>query len=265
MNAPCAGEQPYAGGENDLFLATLAHELKTPLGAICGYAEMLAGGHVSPDRVGEHAAILWEAAQTLKGTVEAMLDLARLDQGELELDNSHFDLGLCAEAAVRTLITSVKVRGVTLDLAMPPHLPQIIGDSRMVTQILTNLISNAIKYGPEGGRVGISASVNATGQLLIDISDDGPGLSAEEAKVAMAPFGRVDRAERVPGHGLGLPLTKALVELHDGTLNLENQPGCGTHARVILPASRIVGGDADLQQAFVFCRPLSPSAGVNHF
>nr|WP_255536584.1 HAMP domain-containing sensor histidine kinase [Pacificimonas pallii] len=242
-------------------MSAFAHELKTPLGAIMGYAEMLAGGHVAPDRIERHAGMLWEAAQALSGTVDAMLDLARFSSGEMDMTDDSFHISDCIESAARMLATSASAHNVQIDMRVPPDLPPLLGDSRMMRQVVVNLLSNAIKYGPDGGRIRVTARIDRQGRMALEVMDNGPGISAAEIDVAMRPFGRLRRDNTIPGHGLGLPLTKALVELHEGTFRLVGTSGKGTRAIVLLPASRVQRVVAGGQESFIFSRP----PAVNHF
>ncbi|MGB3722283.1 MAG: HAMP domain-containing sensor histidine kinase [Pacificimonas sp.] len=242
-----------AGGEG--YLAALAHELKTPLGAILGYAELIAAGHGTAAQTKSHAAILWEAAQALSGTVDTMLDYARLQSGHAELAEESVDLAAAAESASRMLATSAANRDVGIDLRIPPDLPHMTGDARMMRQVILNLLSNAIKYGGEGRRVRLTARIDPRGRIILDVMDEGTGISDADAQLAMQPFERLNAASSVPGNGLGLPLTKALVELHDGSFRLIGTPGKGTRALCILPTARVQGPLPDGQHAFQFTRP----------
>lgn len=239
----------------NMAVAVLAHELKTPVNAILGYSEMLASGNVPAERQADHAATLWEAAQALHVALDAILDMARLQAGEIDLADEEVDIAATVQSAARMLATSAAARRVRIDARIPPDLPAITGDPRMIRQILMNLMSNAIKYGAEAGRVRITARVDRAGRLLLDVMDDGEGIAPADVEAVMQPFGRGRATATIPGSGLGLPLTKTLVELHDGTFRLIGTPGKGTRAIVSLPAARIAGESGNGQGAFMFVRP----------
>jgi signal transduction histidine kinase len=144
-------------------------------------------------------------------------------------------------AAQRVMADAAQRAGVTIDLRIVPSLPNIWADDRRVRQILLNLLSNAVKFTLPGGRIALEAWRAANGALVVTVRDTGIGMKAEDIAVAMAPFGQIDSGfgRRYEGTGLGLPLSKALTELHGGTFKLESEPGVGTTVILQFPPSRI--------------------------
>ncbi|CAK0753561.1 hypothetical protein CCP1ISM_5110002 [Azospirillaceae bacterium] len=162
------------------------------------------------------------------------------------LDESWIDLSAEIEQACTLLRTRAESGRVLLsiDPEMTPALPALYADSRMIRQILLNLLSNAVKFTPSEGRVTIHAERDPAAGLTLMVTDTGAGMTEADIQVALAPFGQIRNPyhRREPGVGLGVPLTKTLIELHDGTLTLESTPGVGTTALVHFPPNRVDEG-----------------------
>lgn len=235
-----------------LHLAGLAHELRTPLTAILGYSEYIASAPPGLD-VRAYAETLWEAAQALQGTLDAMLDLAAIEAGSAELTEDRVDIGRLIGVTVRMLKSSAEARRVRIDVRVAADLPLVRADERMLRQVFANLISNAVKYGGDRQPVRIAAGLTASGAMRVSIRDHGPGIAPERLAAAFRLFERLG-ARKDDGHGVGLALVERLVSLNGGELVLQRNAGGGTRAIITLPPEKIVGPSSERQQAFVFMK-----------
>ena len=156
---------------------------------------------------------------------------------------SNFKLIKAVKACMTIMTTRIDQAGVELKIELPEDLPELLAEELGFKQIMLNLIGNAIKFTPQGGKVSVMASVQQpTGEMFIDIIDNGIGMTAEEIKKALQPFGKVDTtfSGMKAGTGLGLTIVESLVKLHGGELKIISAKGTGTTARVIMPASRVL-------------------------
>ncbi|UCH73243.1 MAG: hypothetical protein JSU82_12885 [Rhodospirillales bacterium] len=228
------------------FLANMSHELRTPLNSIIGFAEIMelgTFGSIGNPRYEEYLGHIHASGKHLLGLINDMLDLAKVEAGRLELDEQVVDFGGIVDDCLNLLQQPVDNTGLTLGRDVPEHLPALMADERKLRQILLNLLSNAIKYTPPNGRVSVRAWCDTAERFCFSVSDTGVGMAPEDIPKALEPFGQVDNpmVSREEGTGLGLPLTKALVELHGGTIMLESEAGRGTRATVTIPAERVFG------------------------
>jgi len=231
-----------AGRAKTMFFANVSHELRTPLNAIIGFAELIAGDDAAdPAATREYARDIRDGGRHLLAVINDILDYARLEAGRLGLSESLVDVAEIAEAARRVVAGRADELGVRIAVETPPGLPRVSADPVKLRQILINLVANAAEFTPRGGEVSLRA---ATGPgedgLRIEVSDTGIGMTPEEVEIALEPFGQaaVGRGRR-EGSGLGLPLARAMAELHGGTLTVSSVPGQGTTVRVTLPAARV--------------------------
>lgn len=223
------------------FLANMGHELRTPLNAVIGFSEIIAGeqfGPVGNGQYREYAGDITVSGRHLLAIINDVLDLAKSADGKLHLDEEEVDLGAIIADCAR--IVADQCADAHLKLAVqPPSAPlQVLGDEAKLRQVLLNLLSNAIKFSPSGGTITLAARPAPDGIAELIVSDTGIGMRPEDVAVAFEPFGQIDSAlaRRYEGVGLGLPLTKALVELHGGRIDIESVPGGGTEVRVRLAA-----------------------------
>ena len=228
------------------FLASMSHELRTPLNAVIGFAELIHGEMLGSDttarrRYREYAADIRDSGNHLLGLINDILDFSKTEAGEMQLVQDPVDLGELVESAVRMLKPRAQRAGITLAGRVPSNLPSVMGDGMRLRQVLLNLLSNAIKYTPEQGHVSVTVEAS-NDSVVLKVVDTGIGISPENLSIVLEPFRQIDNDlnRRNPGTGLGLPLTKRLVELHQGVLELESTVGRGTTAVVRLPANEML-------------------------
>ena len=230
------------------FLAAMSHELRTPLNAIIGFSEIIASetsGPIGNAKYSEYAKDINDSGQHLLALINDILDLSKVDSGVEELHEEDIEIRVLA----RSILTLVGGRagkdGVKLQLDLADDLPALRGDHRKLKQILVNLLSNAIKFTEPGGSVTFKARCRSASGYVFQVIDTGIGIAPEDIPKALSQFGQVDSDlnRRYEGTGLGLPLTKALVELHGGSLDLQSEVGVGTTVTLRFPADRIVPGN----------------------
>jgi len=223
----------------------LSHELRTPLNAVMGFAQLIAEELMGPlgnPRYRDHARQIAAAGEYMLDMITRLLDLAKIEAGRMELREEPCDLGLITDMTFAMMQAPAGARGVELACDVPEEVPPVLGDLSMIRQMLTNLVSNAVKFTGEAGRVTVRAERLADGAVVLSVADTGIGMSAEQLPRALDAFGQVHEravsAER--GSGLGLPLTRALIELHGGRFEIDSAPGVGTTVRLVFPAGRVL-------------------------
>ncbi len=230
------------------FLANISHELRTPLNAIIGFSEIIRDemfGPIGSEQYKDYIKDIHDSGEHLYSLINDILDVSKAEAGKLTLSESEVDIGDAIARCLRLVKERAERGGVKLAVEIEDSLPRLRADERKVKQILINLLSNAVKFTPEGGSVTTTARIERDGRLAITVADTGIGIDEKDMEAVMAPFGQVDStlSRRYEGTGLGLPLTKALVDLHGGELTLESEVGHGTTATVRFPASRVIAGD----------------------
>jgi signal transduction histidine kinase len=234
-----------ASAAKSLFLANMSHELKTPLNAIIGFSEVIKNQTMDPagtKNCAEYAEGILSSGHHLFELIGNILDISKIEAGKMSLDEGVIEIAALVKACVVRLSERGRQKRITFETDLPENAPLIRGDELKLRQVLLNLLSNAVKFTPEGGRVTIWLELERNGEPVIAISDTGIGMSPDEITIALEPFGQVDSglAKLYEGTGIGLPLAKRLVELHEGKLAVESVRGAGTTIRVYLPASRLV-------------------------
>ncbi|MGD8809864.1 MAG: sensor histidine kinase [Gammaproteobacteria bacterium] len=227
------------------FLANMSHELRTPLNAIIGFSETMENqifGPIGNQRYIDYAADIRQSGQHLLSIINYILDLSKIEGGDISIEEDAVDVAPLVHSVQAMLKQAAADGGIALDADIGIHLPTIRGSEVKLKQVLLNLVSNAVKYTPEGGTVVIGARPDDGGGIAISVSDTGIGMSKEDQTTALLPFGRVDNdmSDRVNGAGLGLPLAKRFVELHGGRIEIQSARGSGTTITVHLPASRTI-------------------------
>jgi len=222
------------------FLANMSHELRTPLNAIIGFSEIMLRelhGKLGSDRYSDYARDIHQSGRHLLEIINDILDIAKVEAGKLELRHLPIRVDELFASCSRLMAERAEAAGVALEVEPPLEVPLLLADDTRVRQILLNLLSNAIKFTPSGGTVVMRASQADDGSCELHIVDNGIGMTEQEISLAMQPFTQIDNSlsRRFEGTGLGLPLTKALVELHSGELRLNSERGVGTTATIRLP------------------------------
>jgi signal transduction histidine kinase len=220
------------------FLANMSHELRTPLNAIIGFSEVLIErmfGEVN-EKQAEYLKDIHESGRHLLSLINDILDLSKIEAGRMELELSSFDLPSAVSNAMTLVRERAQRHGIQLGLDMDPRLGEFEADERKVKQILLNLLSNAVKFTPDGGRVDVSAKLD-TDKVEIAVKDTGIGIAPEDHAAVFEEFKQVGRdyTRKAEGTGLGLALTRRLVELHGGEIALESALGKGSTFTVRLP------------------------------
>ena len=236
------------------FLANMSHELRTPLNAIIGFSEFISKellGPVGTPKYLEYCSDINRSGTHLLSIINDILDLAKAEAGKLQLQEERVDLRECVEEALRTCQPAADNGAVALKFLPVPAIPIACGDRRLILQIVLNLISNAVKFTPSGGRVHVTLLANTQEGITIAVQDTGIGIPAENLERVMRPFEQVETsyARSHGGTGLGLPYSAKLAELHDGAIRLESELQKGTTATLWLPPSRLVDIQPTLRAA----------------
>ena len=230
------------------FLAMMSHELRTPLNAIMGFSEILKdelfGNHADP-HYKDYAVDIHDSGRHLLQVINDILDLSKIEAGRFELNEQAVDLRWLIDDVGRMMGERVRHAGLQLEVDLPTPTPALFADPRAVKQMLVNLVSNAIKFTPDGGRVTISVAADDDG-LEIAVRDTGIGIAEADMAKVMEPFGQVDGGlvRSRPGTGLGVPLVRSLIELHDGTLSIDSAVGRGTTVTLSFAGERVRPRDA---------------------
>lgn len=227
------------------FLANMSHELRTPLNAVIGFSEIIHQeifGPVGEARYVDYAKDIHASGTHLLQVINDILDISKAEAGKVDLRETSIDLARALAACVKLVASRAEAGQVRVEIDVPDDAPQLLADEQRFRQIALNLLSNAVKFTPPGGRVRAICLREESGALRLTIQDTGIGMRAQDIPRALEPFGQIDSAlaRRFEGTGLGLPLTKKLVDLHGGTLELRSEPGKGTSAIVRFPPARCV-------------------------
>ena len=236
-------EARRAAEVRDRFFANISHEVRTPLNAVLGLASALAHTTLTP-RQAEMLNLITGAGDSLRRVLDDMLDLSKMQAGQFSLSSASFDLKADIEAVVEMRRAAAEDKKLALDISFTPTAQgQVIGDGVRITQIVSNLVSNAVKFTNEG-RVMVRVDVRAQDEgdcLMIEVEDTGIGFDAEAAQRLFKPFVQADDAisRQFGGTGLGLSICKSLAELMGGEISAESAPGAGSLFRVRLPIERL--------------------------
>ena len=239
------------------FLANMSHELRTPLNAINGFSEILAGemfGPLGDRRYKEYSQDILSSGQHLLALINDILDMSKIEAGKMSLKREPIHIEDVVEDAIRLMRNRAEAVGLTLSVKLS-DLPEADADYRAIKQVLLNLLSNAIKFTPRGGKIAVSATVieqssfsgvPSEQRVRISVSDTGIGIAKDDLLRLAQPFEQIESqlSKSQPGTGLGLALTKSLVELHDGVLTMDSQPGQGTTVSFTLPVVQSQPGKA---------------------
>ena len=220
------------------FLANMSHELRTPLNAVIGFSEVLSErmfGDLN-EKQDEYLKDIYSSGQHLLSLINDILDLSKIEAGRMELEVTDFDLPAAIDNALILVRERANRRGITLGRAIDDRVGTVRGDERKVKQVLLNLLSNALKFTPEGGRIDVRAAMS-DGMAEISVADTGVGIAPEDQEAIFEEFRQVGTADKkVEGTGLGLALSRKFIELHGGRIWVQSEPGKGSTFSFTLPA-----------------------------
>lgn len=225
------------------FLATMSHELRTPLNAILGFSEILKEEMFGPHQNAtykEYARDIHQSGEHLLQVINDILDLSRIEANRYELKEEPVQLAATANECLRLLRLRAQSKGLEIKEHIPHDLPKLWAEEKSVRQVILNLLSNAIKFTPQGGTISIDVEVSKNEEQTITISDNGPGIPANEIEKVLSPFGQGSLAQETAegGTGLGLPIVKRLMDVHNGTFELKSELREGTTVTATFPQKR---------------------------
>lgn len=232
-----------ASAQKSDLLAKISHEIRTPLNAIIGFAEVMLEerfGPIGNERYRDYLKDVHSSGAHVISLVNDLLDLAKVEAGRLELAFTSVNLNDLVSACVTLLQPQAARERIVMRTSFAPKLPPVVADERSMRQIALNLVSNAVKFTDAGGQVIVSTALTDRGEVAFRVRDTGIGMSEQEVETALEPFRQLATARRRGGTGLGLPLTKALVEANRGSLKISSQPNEGTLVEVIFPPTRVL-------------------------
>ncbi|KAF0140825.1 MAG: Sensor protein [Rhodospirillaceae bacterium] len=215
------------------FLASMSHELRTPLNAVIGFADIIAGemfGPIGTERYREDARNIAEAGRHLLNLISDILDVSKVSSGRMVLDEEEINLVEAINTCIRMMQIRVERAGLSLTTNIVTALPRLLANEMRIKQILLNLLSNAMKFTPSGGRIHVTAHEDERNEgIIIRVTDTGIGINAEDIPCVLAPFVQLETgaARRYEGSSLGL--VKGLIEMHDGSFALTNAPLARAH------------------------------------
>ncbi len=244
------------------FLAQMSHELRTPLNAILGFSEVMKSEIFGPHAVAaykDYSADIHNSGVHLLNLINEILDLSRIEAGRYELNEEAISLPHIVGECHHLLKLRASNRGITIHEVFEQNLPRLWGDERAVRQIVLNLLSNSIKFTPQGGEIWLKVGWTASGGQYLSCKDTGSGIAEEEIPIVLASFGQgsnsIKSAEQ--GAGLGLPIAKSLIDLHGGTFALKSKLRIGTEVIVTFPPERVMSALAPMAEP-------SPSLQPDH-
>lgn len=228
------------------FIANMSHELRTPLNAIIGFSKILRDsepGSLDAEMVKDYSNIINETAGQLLSIINEILDMSKIQSGKYNLDWQEVLISEILSSCVSLLAIPAQEANLKVIANVPNDLPPMMGDAVKLKQIFTNLLFNAVKFTPQNGTIVVTAEMADDEAIAVSITDTGVGMTQEEIAVASAEFGQVesDLSRNHEGTGLGLPIAKALVELHGGTFNIKSAKGIGTEVGILLPLNASAG------------------------
>jgi signal transduction histidine kinase len=234
-------EAERANAAKSAFLARMSHEIRTPLNAIIGFAEVMMEerfGPIGSERYKEYLKDVHTSGIHVLSLVNDLLDLSKIEAGKLELVVEDVDVNAIIGECVSIMQTQANQQRVVMRLSLSPRLPRIRADERSLRQILLNLLSNAVKFSEAGGQVIVSSALTDAGYVVIRVKDTGIGMSDDEIEVALEPFRQVATSRSASGTGLGLPVTKALIEANNASFLIKSRKNEGTLVEVAFPAAQ---------------------------
>ncbi len=227
------------------FLAKISHEIRTPLNAIIGFSEVMMEerfGPIGNQRYKDYLRDIHLSGGHVLSLINDLLDLSKIEAGKLELNFASVDLNAVVQQCVAIMQPQANREKVIIRSSLAHHLPNVVADDRSIRQVVLNLLTNSVKFTPPGGQVIISTAFSDQGEAVLRVRDTGIGMTEAEIKVALEPFRQIttSQTEQTKGTGLGLPLTKALVEANRASFGISSNPGQGTMIEIIFPATRVL-------------------------
>nr|WP_249731247.1 PAS domain-containing sensor histidine kinase [Chelatococcus sp. HY11] len=241
MRAKKAAEE--ASAQKSDFLAKISHEIRTPLNAIIGFAEVMQEerfGPIGNERYKEYLSDIHVSGGHVISLVNDLLDLAKIEAGRLDLNFASVNLNEVVAGCVALMQPQASRSRIVLRTSLAPKLPPVVADERAMRQVVLNILSNAVKFTDAGGQVIVSTALTDRGEIALRVRDTGIGMSAAEIEQALEPFRQLATSRRHGGTGLGLPLTKALVEANRGALSITSAKREGTLVEIVLPRTRVL-------------------------
>ncbi|MBY3516848.1 PAS domain S-box protein [Rhizobium laguerreae] len=242
------GAAETANAHKTDFLARVSHEIRTPLNAIIGFSDMMAGerfGPIGHPRYIEYANDIGRSGRHVLDIVNDLLDISKIEAGEMDLDFAAVGLNEAVSEAVALVQPQANGQRVIIRTALSHAVPEVVADLRSIKQIALNILSNAIRFTPSGGQIVVSTSYEANGSVVLRVRDTGIGMTRSELDQAMKPFRQVSSTQsrhRGDGTGLGLPLTKAMVDANRATFTINSAPNEGTLVEITFPSQRVLAG-----------------------
>ncbi|MGR9244644.1 ATP-binding protein [Rhizobium leguminosarum] len=242
------GAAETANAHKTDFLARVSHEIRTPLNAIIGFSDMMAGerfGPIGHPRYIEYANDIGRSGRHVLDIVNDLLDISKIEAGEMDLDFAAVGLNEAVSEAVALVQPQANGQRVIIRTALSHAVPEVVADLRSIKQIALNILSNAIRFTPSGGQIVVSTSYEANGSVVLRVRDTGIGMTRSELDQAMKPFRQVSSTQsrhRGDGTGLGLPLTKAMVDANRATFSINSAQNEGTLVEITFPSQRVLAG-----------------------
>ncbi|WP_420959472.1 histidine kinase dimerization/phospho-acceptor domain-containing protein [Brucella sp. IR073] len=246
-------EAERASSQKTEFLARISHEIRTPLNAIIGFSELMADerfGPIGNERYRDYLRDINRSGNHVLALVNDLLDISKIEAGGLDMEFEAVSLNEAIAEAVAIMQPQANRERVIIRSSFPANLPDIVADARSIKQIALNLLSNAVRFTAPGGQVIVSTSYEPNGGVVMRVRDTGIGMSPAEVEQALKPFKQVNAQRHNPadghadwrhdGTGLGLPLTKAMVEANRAVFSIESAPGSGTTVEVAFPSTRVL-------------------------
>jgi signal transduction histidine kinase len=223
----------------------MSHELRTPLNAIIGFSDILKQSgdlKISREKYSEYARDINESGSHLLEIINDILDLSKVEAGKYVIHEDVVWIEDIARQCIRLLAENAEAKHIQLSCRFQDGFPALKADDRLMKQILINLLTNAIKFTPEKGRVDIIATFQPDDGVMITVADTGIGMSDGDIERAMEPFGQVESylTRYHQGTGLGLPLVRGFVELQGGEMEIDSTPGHGTNVRLVFPENKVM-------------------------
>lgn len=234
-----------ANQQKSEFLAKISHEIRTPLNAIIGFADVILEerfGPIGVERYREYLKDIRVSGTHLASLINDLLDLSRIESGKLDLTFNAVALNGIVQECVALMQPEANRRRIIIRTSLAADVPQVVADERSLRQIILNLLSNAVKFNSPGGQAIVSTALDESGEVVLRVRDTGIGMSDKEIETALKPFQQIATTgpARFEGTGLGLPLTKALVEANRAQFAISSAPGEGTLVRIAFPVERVL-------------------------